>query len=134
MPPESASVSPGIRERTVFFPGGRIEEVPDDWELLPPGDAGLTRRVKAAGPSWTVREQKGRRTFSKGVYAAAATIARIREELDAEHCTRRRVADTQRRRKKQEEYVDQFRDAVLHFLNTAYSSLEAHNQLPSATS
>ena len=29
------------------------------WALLPPGDAGLTRRVKAAGPAWTVVERKG---------------------------------------------------------------------------
>lgn len=123
MPQKSVDVSPGIRERTVIFPGGRIEDVPDDWELLPPGDAGLTRRVKAAGPSWTMKEKKGRRTFSRGVYAAAATIARIRDELKAERSTdayaKRKVADANRREKKQEEYVDTFRDAVLHFLNFA---------------
>jgi len=39
-------------------------QVPDAWELLPPGDAALTRRAKAGGPSWTVQEKKGRRTFS----------------------------------------------------------------------
>lgn len=120
MPAKSEDVSPGIRERTVIFPGGRIEEVPDDWELLPPGDAGLTRRVKAAGLSWTVKEQKGRRTFSQGVYASAATIAKIKADLDAERSTesyaKRKVADANRREKKQDEYVDTFRDAVLHFL------------------
>ena len=120
MPQKSVIVSPGIRERTVIFDGGRIEEVPDDWELLPPGDAALTRRVKAAGPSWTVQERKGRRTFSRGVYASAQTIESIRRELDAERSTdayaRKRAADTKRREKKQEEYVDSFRDAVLHFL------------------
>lgn len=120
MPHKSEDVSPGIRERTVIWPGGHVEDVPEDWELLPPGDPGLTRRVKAAGPSWTMKEKKGRRTFSLGVYAAASTIARIREELEAERSTeayaRRRVAETKRREKKQEEYVDTFRDAVLHFL------------------
>lgn len=121
MPHKSEDVSPGIRERTVIFPGGRIEEVPDDWELLPPGDAGLTRRVKAAGPSWTVKERKGRRTFSKGVYAASATISQIRTELETERATegyaKRRVAEAKRRDRKQEEYVATFRDAVLNFLN-----------------
>lgn len=120
MPAKSEDVSPGIRERTVIFPGGRIEEVPDDWDLLPPGDAGLTRRVKAAGPSWTVKEKKGRRTFSQGVYASAATIAKIKADLDAERSTesyaKRKVADANRREKKQDEYVDTFCDAVLHFL------------------
>ena len=125
----SADVSPGIRERTVIFPGGRIEEVPDDWALLPPGDAGLTRRVKAAGPSWTMKEKKGRKTFSLGVYASAAIIAEKRAELEAERCTetyaKRRVADTKRREKKQEEYVDTFRDAVLSFLkfNARYDDI-----------
>lgn len=120
MPAKSEDVSPGIRERTVIFPGGRIEEVPNDWDLLPPGDAGLTRRVKAAGPSWTVKEKKGRRTFSQGVYAAATTIAQIKADLEAERSTetyaKRKVADANRREKKQGEYVDTFRDAVLHFL------------------
>ena len=117
---KSEDVSPGIREHTVIFPGGRIEEVPNDWELLPPGDAGLTRRVKAAGPSWTMKEKKGRKTFSLGVYASAAIIAEKRAELEAERSTetytKRLVADTKLREKKQEEYVDTFRDAVLNFL------------------
>ena len=117
----SEDVSPGIRPNTVIFPGGRIEEVPEGWTLLPPGDAALTRRVKAAGPSWTVKEKKGRRTFSRGVYAAAKTIESIRRDLEAERSTdayaKRRKADTKRREKKQEQYVDEFRDAVLHFLN-----------------
>lgn len=117
---KSIEVSPGIRERTVIFPGGRIEDVPSDWELLPPGDAGLTRRVKAAGPSWTVKEQKGRRTFSRGVYASAAIIGKLRDELTEERSTekyaKRRESDTRRRAKQQEDYVDSFRDAVLHFL------------------
>lgn len=117
---KTTTVAPGIRERTVIFPGGRIEDVPHGWELLPPGDAALTRRVKAAGESWVVKEQKGRRTFSRGVYADAATIARIRQELEEERSTesyaKRRAADTRRREKKQDHYVDEFRDAVLHFL------------------
>ena len=121
MPAKSEDVSPGIRERTVIFPGGRVEDVPADWDLLPPGDAGLTRRVKAAGPSWTVKEKKGRRTFSKGVYAPAATIAQIKADLETERSTekyaKRKAADANRREKKQEEYIDTFRDAVLHFLN-----------------
>ena len=114
---ESKDVSPGIRERTVVFPGGRIEEVPADWDLLPPGDAGLTRRVKAAVPSWTMKEKKGRRTFSKGVYADRATIERIRAELDAERSTdayaKKRASAKKSRDKKQEVYVGSFRDAVL---------------------
>ena len=120
MAAKAIEVSPGIRERTVIFPGGRIEDVPAEWELLPPGDAALTRRVKAAGTCWVVKEQKGRRTFSRGIYADSATITRIRGDLEVERSTesyaKKRATDVKRREKKQLEYVDAFRDAVLDFL------------------
>jgi len=53
---------------------GRLLSPPADWDCLPPGDAGLTRRVKAAGPSWSVIEKRGRKTFSKGLWAPAVNI------------------------------------------------------------
>ena len=60
---------------------------PANWELLSPGDAALTRRVKAAGPTWTIQEKKGRKTFSRGVWAPAERIAAIRADLEAERLT-----------------------------------------------
>jgi hypothetical protein len=96
---------------------------PADWELLPPGDPGLTRRVKGAGPTWTVQEKQGRKTFSRGVWAPADRITTIRAELEAERSTdayaKRRATDTARRERKQSEYVEDFRGAVLEFLNFA---------------
>ncbi|MFN9912241.1 MAG: DUF2293 domain-containing protein, partial [Pirellulaceae bacterium] len=75
--------------------------------LLPPGDAAATRRVKAAGEHWVVQEKKGRKVFSKGVWAPAETITRIRVELEAERSTetyaKRRVADARRRQSAQAE-------------------------------
>lgn len=112
---------PGPSPGTVRTGEGKIVAPPADWSLLPPGDAGLTRRVKAAGEHWVVQEKKGRRTFSRGVWAPAVTIDRIRKELEAERSTdsyaRRRKAEQMRREKKQEAYVDSFSDAVLAFLN-----------------
>ena len=55
--------------------------------LLPPGDAALTRRVKAAGDHWVVAEKKGRKVFSRGIWTSAATIERIRADLEAERST-----------------------------------------------
>jgi hypothetical protein len=52
--------------------------IPDDWALLSPGDALLTRHVKAGGPAWTVKEKRGRRVFSRGVWAPAQRIAEAR--------------------------------------------------------
>jgi hypothetical protein len=88
--------------------------------LFPPGDAALTRRVKAAGDHWVVQETRGRKIFSRGVWAPAPTIERIRAELEAERSTeahtKRKVADARRRDKAQAEYVEDFFGAVLKFL------------------
>lgn len=120
---ESRAVSPGPRDRTVRTEDGEILTVPDDWQLLPPGDAALTRRVKAGTASWTVKEKKGRRTFSKGVWASAAFIEAARDRLDTERSTdsyaKKRKAEVARRERKQSEYVQEFEAAVLHFLDFA---------------
>jgi len=100
---------------------GKVLTVPEGWVLLPPGDAALTRRVKAAGDHRVVQEKKGRRTFSKGVWAPASTIDRLRAELDAERSTEsyanRKKADARRREKTQSKYVEDFRGAVMTFLD-----------------
>lgn len=123
MPEGAWIVSPGPEAGTVRFADGMIAAYPVGWELVPPGDAALTRRLKAGGPTWTIQEKKGRRTFSQGVLAAADRVAAIRAELEAERATeayaKRRVADTARREQKQTEYVDDFQQAVLRFLNFA---------------
>ena len=111
---------PGSTPNTVRTTDGTILSVPEGWVLLPPGDAGLTRRVKAAGDHWVIQEKVGRRTFSRGLWAPAAAIDRVRAELDAERSTdayaKRKEADTRRREKAQSEYVEDFFGAVLSFL------------------
>jgi hypothetical protein len=99
---------------------GQILTAPADWILVPPGDPGLTRRVKAAGPTWTVQEKRGRKLFSRGVWAPAARVEAIRAELELERSTesyvKRRQADVARRDRKQTKYVEDFQAAVLTFL------------------
>ena len=113
--------SPGPRDRTVRDASGNVHAVPDGWELLPPGDAGLTRRVKAAGKHMVVQEKKGRRMFSRGVWAPAATIQQIKNDLTAERSTdayaKRQQAAAAKREKVQEEYVEDFFGAVVKFLD-----------------
>jgi hypothetical protein len=115
-----STFSPGPTPNTVRAADGKVLSAPEGWTLLPPGDAGLTRRVKAAGDHWVVREKVGRRTFSRGVWAPVATIERLRAELEAERSsdayTRRKEADTRRRVEAQAEYVEDFHGAVLAFL------------------
>ena len=75
--------TPGPTANTVRATDGKILAVPEGWELLPPGDAAMTRRVKAAGDHWIVQEKKGRKIFSRGVWASVATIERIRDDLES---------------------------------------------------
>jgi hypothetical protein len=112
--------SPGPGPDSVQTPAGHIIPVPAGWELLPPGDAALTRRVKAAGEFWLVQEKVGRRMFSRGLWAPRATIQEVRASLAAERATpgyaTRREADRRRRGAQQAEYVEDFQAAVVAYL------------------
>lgn len=112
--------TPGPTPNTVRDADGNVLTVPGDWALLPPGDAALTRRVKEAGDHWVVQEKKGRKTFSRGVWAPGATIDCIRAELEAERSTesfaKRKEAAARRRHRTQAEYVEDFFGAVVGFL------------------
>ena len=116
----SETFTPGPAPNTVRSADGKVLTAPEGWVLLPPGDAALTRRVKAAGDHWIVAEKKGRKVFSRGVWAPAATIERIRADLDAERATesfaKKKEADARRRDKAQAEYVEDFLGAVRSFL------------------
>ncbi len=117
----SDTFSPGPTPDTVRATDGRVLTAPAGWILLPPGDAALTRRAKAAGDHWVVAEKKGRKVFSRGIWTPAATVERIRADLDAERSTegfaKKKEADARRREKAQAEYVEDFHGAVVAFLN-----------------
>jgi hypothetical protein len=136
MPNQSRVVSPGPDGKTVRTSAGEVLQPPADWVLLPPGDATLTRRVKAAGPTWTVQEKRGRKLFSLGVWASAELIGTIKEALATERATasygKRRAADAARRESKQQQYVESFRAAVLEFLAFAPRHAELGEQLADA--
>jgi hypothetical protein len=76
--------------------------------------------VKDAGEHWVVQEKKCRKVFSRGVWAPAATIERIRAELEAERATdgyaKRKEAAPRRRDEAPAEYVEDFFGAVVSFL------------------
>ena len=120
MTADTKTFTPGPTPNTVRAPDGTILAVPKDWILLPPGDAALTRRAKAAGDHWVVAEKKGRKVFSRGVFVSAATVERIRTDLEAERATagfgKKKEAGVRRREKAQAEYVEDFSGAVAAFL------------------
>lgn len=126
MPDQHREVAKGLNPRTVRTERGQ-EKVPDDWELLLPGDAALTRRVKAEGPCWIMSEKKGRKVFGLGVWAPAERIARHRAALAAERLDpaygKQLAAGRARRDRAQQVYVEDFRGEVLRCL--AFAPLHA---------
>ncbi len=121
MPDQTRKVEPSFPYGSVRFEDGTKATPPADWEILPPGDAGLTRRVKALGPSWTVQEKKGRKTFSHGVWAPAKNILQAKKEVEEKRADpkyeRQMEQAKNRREAKQEVYVEDFKSAILAFLN-----------------
>jgi hypothetical protein len=117
---ESLVLAPTSDPRVFLAPDGKRCSPPAGWACLPPGDAGLTRRVKAAGPSWAVIEKRGRKAFSRGLWAPEENIAAARAALEAERSTdayaKKRVADTGRRERAQAAYVVSFEEEVRAFL------------------
>lgn len=122
MPSEALTVLAHTTPGTVLV-NGIPKPIPPGWAHLPPGDAGLTRRVKSLGPSWTVEEKVGRRMFSRGVWAPAAHIDRARAEVESERAdpahAKRLDAARARRAKEQAAYVEDFRASVLAWLRFA---------------
>jgi hypothetical protein len=129
MPEVSRIVSVGPSPETVRSEIGEVLRVPEGWTLVPPGDPGLTRRLKAAGATWTVQEKKGRKVFSRGVWVARETVAAVQSELVKERgepaYQKKQVAAARRRERDQSDYVQAFQQAVLEFLAFApcYSPL-----------
>ena len=118
---ESKEVRPFSKPRHVVTNAGQILAVPADWELLPPGDAALSRRIKEDGPTWTVLELKGRKRFSRGIWAPAYRIKALRAELALERQdpSYQQKLDAGRRRRAAAEitYAEDFEQALLLYLN-----------------
>lgn len=121
MPEQTREVRPFSKPRHVLTTDARVLRVPDDWALLPPGDAALSRRIKGDGPTWTVIEPVGNKRFSRGIWAPAARIEALRVELAAERedpaYQRKLDAGRRRRAAAEVDYAGAFRKAVLAFLD-----------------
>jgi hypothetical protein len=121
--PDSLQLSPTKDPRTFRAPDGKLVSPPEGWACLPPGDAGLTRRVKALGPSWVVIEQKGRKKFSHGLWAPRAHIEAAAAAVEAERATpqyaKKMAAAKVRRDREQSTYQLDFANEVLQFLRFA---------------
>jgi len=130
MSERNLEVRPGKREREVVTQEGKSLKGPDDWDLLLPGDAALSRRIKKDGPTWTMVEMKGRKKFSRGIWAPADRIDVLEEELKKERedpaYQKKLDAGRKRRAKEQVAYAEDFEKAVRDFLDFSeeYRDLE----------
>jgi hypothetical protein len=118
--PTCKTLAPTADPRVFRAPDGALLSPPAGWACLPPGDAGLTRRVKAAGDTWLVVEKRGNKTFSRGLWAAIEHIEQARRALESERSTeayaKRQAAAAAKRGREQAEYVEDFDASVRSFL------------------
>jgi hypothetical protein len=79
--------------------------------------------VKQAGPSWSIIERRGRKAFSKGLWAPRENIEAAKQALEAERATPayavKRAKATVKRQHEQAAYVVSFEVEVLTFLRFA---------------
>src|SRR4051812_19667976 len=103
---------PGPNLRSVRDAAGPVHQGPAGWELLPPGDAGMTRAVKGMGPTWAVEEKRGNKAFSRGIWAPAEHIRQARADTEDQRADpayqRRLEAGRRRRAEEQADYVLEF--------------------------
>lgn len=99
---------------------GKQVTPPEGWLFLPAGDAGITRKVTKTGNFWRVCYLKGKRTYTKGIWAPAALIRLAQSEMEAIRQTdqyKKRVASSRLSRERtQALYVGDFKNAIIHFL------------------
>lgn len=131
--PEAIEVRLGEKEGYVFNLAGKPMQIPAGWEVLTPGDAALSRRVKQEGPSWTVIEIKRRKRFSHGVLAPAERIAILKADREAEKddpkYQKKLVAGRARRAKAEQVYAEEFEQVVFQFLDFHEDHINLANKL-----
>jgi Uncharacterized conserved protein (DUF2293) len=108
--------------------------IPAGWEFLPPGDAFVTRTVKAAGTYWVAWQPRSRHRAHRrllGLWAPVATIAAARERAAETEATRavRRQASRKQRGRTEERYRAELAAAVLDYLRFAPAYAELAEQV-----
>lgn len=120
---KSKIVKTGVNPNYYVDEAGQMVRPPANWQLLKPGDAHLTRKVKELGETWTIQEKRGRKVFSKGILAAPEQIEQARQLVEQHRAapSYEKNLATQRRKRAAEEvaFKAQFYQEVLDFLNFA---------------
>lgn len=103
------------------FHDNRLINPPEGWVFVESGDAGLTRRLKAAGDYWLVVHRRRNRIEALGLWIAADILNDVKAKLEMERSAPAYVkkldSGKKYREAKQEKYEVEFRHAVLNFLS-----------------
>ncbi len=93
---------------------------PAGWIFVESGDAGLTRRLKAAGDYWLMVHRRRNRIEATGLWVSADAVREVETRLEAERSDpahlKKLESGKKYREAKQEKYEIEFRSAVLSFL------------------
>ncbi len=107
-------------EKGVFIHDGQHVSLPEGWVQIPSGDAGLTRRLKAAGEYRVLVHMRRNRMEAIGLWVPEQIADQVRAELEKERSDpawqKKLNASRRMRERKQAEYETEFREAVLKFL------------------
>ncbi len=104
--------------------------IPDNWDFLPAGDAGLTRKITQHNIYYRLVFQKGRRTMSKGIWAPKSIIENEAKNIiklrNSEQYKKQTEYSKQYRAKKEDEYQLEFFQAIANYLHfhPQYKKLE----------
>ncbi len=105
----------------VVTEAGQRLDIPANWACLKPGDAAVTKTLKALGPSWTAVRKKGGKTFSDGVWAPRENIEQAKNIVAKKRSepayALKRASELKRRQKKQDSYAVSFQLALLQWLD-----------------
>lgn len=109
------------REKSVLLHDGAPVVPPEGWICVPSGDPGLTRRLKAAGDYWVLVHTRRGRVEAIGLWTDGGTVGRVKAELEKERSDpgfrKKREAAARARERKQADYEQEFRLALLRFLS-----------------
>ena len=111
------------KEKGVSEPRYGIIQVPEGWDLLEPGDALLTRRVKAHGKYWEYYHEYKTKSYDKklGIFTPANIIEEEHRKISDERSTKeykqRLESSRKSRKKKESKYREEFSEACFRFLN-----------------
>ncbi len=121
MPTQTRTFLVTQSDKTLKDKAGTVFIVPENWVNLPAGDASITRKLKSLGPTWTVQEKKGRKTFSHGVWAAQVQLQEAKALVEAQRRDpkhQKKLAQAKvRREEKEEVFGEDFQQAIISFLN-----------------